>query len=74
MHKACPTVLCHRLHQPPVSASLEVSLLGMVAPKPADVLGLFIQFCDHLQEIHSRDTEGGAGVTSQQAKSCSYFL
>lgn len=38
------------------------------------MLGLFIQFCDNLQEIHSRDTEGGAGDTPQQDKSCSCFL
>lgn len=36
MHKACPTVLCHRLHQPPVWASVKASFLSLVAPKTAD--------------------------------------
>lgn len=37
LHKACPPVLCPSLHQPPVWASSERSLLIMVALKPADV-------------------------------------
>lgn len=74
MHKACPTVLCQTASASSLGFFRGVFAKHGCTKTSRHVLGLFIQFCDHLQEIHSRDTQGGAGGdTSQQARSCSGF-
>lgn len=73
MHKACPTVLCHRLHQPPVWASVKASFLSMVARKPADRCWAYLSSSVIIYKRFTAGTQREVQVPLSRPNSAQFF-